>query len=162
MARSAVVLAVLALIGTGFVGVAALAPGSLPPEFSIYLPARQVQVVQKQLQITSDHLAGLAGDLEKIRQAQTSQAAAIYSLTTAQQQAAERIASAMDLAASKSQDAATQQGAIGDLRQANATMQRQITELQKAVAGMRRAVATTLTSSTAAPAKPLAQQPARP
>jgi predicted nucleic acid-binding Zn-ribbon protein len=161
MARLTVVLASLALIGTGVVGVAAFAPESLPPQLSAYMSTRQARVTPEQLKTVTDRLDRLAGNLEKVQQAQTDQAAAISSLSEAQKQAAERITTAMGLATSKSQDDATQQRAIGDLHQANATMQRQIAELQKAVAGMRRTVGAALTAPTAAPAKPSAQRPAQ-
>jgi hypothetical protein len=146
MARLAVVLASLALLGTGIVGVAALAPESLPPQLTAYMPAKQVQGMQTQLQTVADRLDRLAGDLEKVRQAQADQAAAIGSLSAAQQQAAERVPA--------TQDDAAQQSALGELRQ-------QLAELEKTVAGMRKTEGAALITGTAAPAKPPARRPAR-
>ena len=161
MARLATVLASLALIGTGVVGVAAFAPEVLPPQLAAYVPARRHQVTPEQLRLVAERLDRLVWDVEKLRQAQTDQASALGSLATAQQQAAERIATAMDLAAGQSQNEATQQSAIGDLRQAHAVMQRQLGELQQEVAGMRRTVGAAFTTPTAAPPRPSAQRPAR-
>ena len=146
MARLAVVLAALALLGMGAIGVAALAPESLPPQLSAYMPARQAQVTQTQLQAITDRLDGLTQELEKLHQAQTEQAAAIRSLSAAQQQAAGHITTA--------HDDATQQSAIVDLRQ-------QLAELEKTVAGIRKTEGTAPITGTAAPAKPPARRPVR-
>ena len=138
MARLALALASLSLLS-----VAALAG-------VVTLSAPQPHVTAEQLQGVTARLDRMATDLEAVRRAQSDQAAALDTLTKEQERASGRIATAMDLAASKSQADADLQRGIGDLRQASATMQREITELQQAVAALRQNAEATQTGSAAA------------
>ena len=138
MARLALALASLSLLS-----VAALAG-------IVTLSAPQSQVTAEQLQSVIARLDRMAIDLEAVRRAQSDQAAALDTLTKEQERASGRIATAMDLAASKSQADADQQRDIGDLRQASAAMQREIAELQQAVAALHQNAGATQTGSAAA------------
>lgn len=138
MARLALVLAALALLS-----VAALAG-------IVTLSAPRSQVTAEQLQSVIARLDRMATDLEAVRRAQSDQAAVLDALTKEQERASGRIATATDLAASKSQADADLQRGIGDLRQASATMQREIAELQQAVAALRQNAEATQIGSAAA------------
>src|ERR687883_1420378 len=107
MARLAVALSALSLLS-----VAALAG------LVTFSTVSRPQVTAEQLQSVTARLDRMATDLEAVRRAQSDQAAALDALTKEQERASGRIATAMDLAASKSQADADLQRGIGDLRQA--------------------------------------------